>query len=467
MRICIVGTGYVGLVTGACFSYLGHEIVCVDRNVERIDQLSRGVVPFFEPGLAQLLTTCRDLGTLKFTTDLAEGMKAAEVVFITVGTPPLPTGGPDLRAVEEVARDIGAGLDSTLTCTVVIKSTVPIGAGLWISNQIREEFNARRCLPRSGDNGLSSKNDSSFWVVVNPEFMREGMAIHDALYPDRIVIGAEDDVPVNIMRSLYAPVMEQGFHEPPFAPRPSGFKQVPLVATDLQSAEMIKCSANAFLATKISFANEIALLCEKVGADIVEVARGIGLDARIGSRYLDAGIGWGGNRFDVGIGALISVAKEYGYEPHLLHASVAINHAQRQRVVQKLQEQLKVIKGRTIGILGLALKPNTDDLRDVPSLAVAEKLLKLGARIKVYDPVAMGACREQFPELMVSYALNPIDLATDVDALLVVTEWEEFRALRLSELAAVMRLPILIDARNIYHPEEAKAAGLTYVGIGR
>jgi UDPglucose 6-dehydrogenase len=304
-------------------------------------------------------------------------------------------------------------------------------------------------------------------VASNPEFLREGSAIHDTFYPDRIVIGATKTYAADRLRALYEPIIEQTFSPPTSAQRPAGFTAVPVVTTDLASAEMIKYAANAFLATKISFANEIANICERVGADITEVVRGFGLDNRIGPRFLNAGVGWGGSCFGKVVSALIDIAKEYNYEPQMLHATVDVNKRQRHVAVLKLQETLKIIKGKTIGLLGLAFKPETDDLRDAPALTIAKELLEMGARVKGYDPIAVEACRQQYPELKMEYADNAIDLATDCDAVVIVTEWEQFRTLDADKLGDVMRAKVLIDGRNVLDHEAFIRAGFTYRGVGR
>jgi UDPglucose 6-dehydrogenase len=306
-----------------------------------------------------------------------------------------------------------------------------------------------------------------FGVASNPEFLREGCALADSLYPDRIVVGTSDVEALEAMRALYAPLVRQDFEAPPGVPRPAHIRAVPLVETTLTSAEMIKYAANAFLAMKIGFANEMANICERVGAEATEVMLGIGLDSRIGAKFLNPGVGWGGSCFSKDIHALLSTAREYGYESRLLQASLDVNTAQRQLVIQKLQEKLRILKGRTIGLLGLAFKPDTDDLRDAPSLQIAERLLQMGARVKVYDPIAMNVCREQRPELRVRYCDSARETAVDADALVVVTEWQEFRALDLRMLAGVMASPILVDGRNIFLPQQAADAGFDYAGVGR
>jgi UDPglucose 6-dehydrogenase len=469
VNVCVIGTGYVGLVTGTCLAYLGHDVTCIDNDPEKIAQLGRGQVPIYEPGLSDLLQTCqaRLTGTLGFTMDLDDGVRAADVVFVAVGTPPLPTGDPDLQYVEAVARAIGGALDTAKPRVIVNKSTVPIGSGNWVEMLVREGIAARQPVP-SGTGRLADQADRPrFWVASNPEFLREGSAIADTLYPDRIVIGAADAEAIAILRQLYAPILEQTFAPPAVAPRAEQFGAVPLVTTDLASAEMIKYAANAFLATKISFINEMANICEKVGADVVEVSRGIGLDARIGHRFLNAGAGWGGSCFGKDVSALASIAQEYHYEPQLLKATIEVNREQRMRIVQKLQDQLKIIKGKTIGLLGLAFKPNTDDLRDAPSLDIAQTLLRMGARVKAHDPIAMEACRRQNPSLDLTYCTDPTELAWECDALVVVTEWEVYRQLDLAPLKAIMRTPVLVDARNVFSPAVAQAQGFHYVGVGR
>src|SRR5262249_34943123 len=310
-------------------------------------------------------------------------------------------------------------------------------------------------------------SEELFTVPWNPEFLREGSAISDTFYPDRIVIGATDSYAAQRLRALYEPIVEQTFSPPASAPRPAGFIAVPVVTTDLASAEMIKYAANAFLATKISFANEIANICERGGADVKGVVRGFGVDSRIGPKFLNAGVGWGGSCFGKDVSALIDIANEYGYDPALLHSIVKVNKRQRQGVVHKLQEVLKIIKGKTIGLLGLAFKPETDDLRDAPALEIARQLLEMGARVKAYEPIANETCRLQHPDLKIEYAEDAIRLAEDCDAIVIVTEWEEFQYLDLDRVKDVMHNRVLIDGRNVLDPEAVVFAGFTYRGIGR
>ncbi len=458
MRVTVIGTGYVGLVTGACLSYLGHHVTCTDTDESKIAGLQRGELPIYEPHLSEMLALAARRGGIEFTTEPTEAAALSDVIFIAVGTPPMPSGEANLGQVEAVARSIGLAMDGSRFRVVVNKSTVPVGCSSLVETLVRESI--RDARPRE-------QCKFNFGVASNPEFLREGSAVADSLYPDRIVVGASDEKTLEVMRELYRPLIEQSFEPPPGVPRPAAMPQTPLVATTLTSAEMIKYSANAFLAMKIGFANEIANICERVGAEATEVMAGVGLDSRIGPRFLNPGVGWGGSCFGKDIQALLHTAREYGYESRLLRASLDVNTAQRQVVIQKLQEKLYVLKGRTIGIMGLAFKPDTDDLRDAPSLDIAERLLELGARVKAYDPAAMNGCRKQRPDLKIHYCESVGELARESDALVVVTEWREFRRLDLPELARVMANPILVDGRNIFDPEAAIAAGFVYAGVGR
>src|SRR5579883_3249021 len=400
MKITVIGTGYVGSVTGACLAYLGHHVTCVDTDQTKIARWRSGEPPIYEPFLRELVAAAAERKNIEFSTELGPAVRASDVIFIAVGTPPLPDGSPNLIYLESASRGIGAAMD-------------------------------------------------------------------DSLYPDRIVLGSSDDRTLRIMVDLYRPLVEQSFAPPPGVPRPGSLVQVPLVTTTLTSAEMIKYAANAFLAMKIGFANEMANICEYVGAEATEVMLGIGLDTRIGSKFLNAGVGWGGSCFGKDVQALLQTAGEYGYCSKLLQATLDVNAAQRHLVIQKLQEKLFILKGRTIGLLGLAFKPDTDDLRDAPALHIAERLIQIGARVKAYDPIAMRACRELHPELRIRYCESPRDVAADADALVLVTEWKEFAELPLEELAAVMAKPVLVDGRNLFRPEAAIAAGFDYTGIGR
>jgi UDPglucose 6-dehydrogenase len=462
MRVTVIGTGYVGTVTGACLAYLGHRVTCVDTDESKIAKLRLGQPPIYEPGLGELIALANERGGLDFETDLEAPVRESDVVFIAVGTPPLPSGESNLEYLESAARGIGAAMDSSRFRVVVNKSTVPVGSGNLVETLVREGI-------------LESHPELSgsiaFGVASNPEFLREGSAIHDSLYPDRIVVGADDPSALEKMQQLYAPLIEQKFADPSFAPRPAnlrtGVDPIPIVSTTITSAEMIKYSANAFLALKIGFSNEMANICERVGADVTEVMTGIGLDWRIGRGFLNAGIGWGGSCFGKDIGSLLHTAAEYGYQARILEASLAVNRVQRNTVIQKLQEKLYILKGRTVALLGLAFKPHTDDLRDAPSLQIAEKLIQMGARVRAYDPVAMDACREQHPDLRIIYCKDALSAAEHADALILVTEWPEFFNLDLKQLARHMNKPILIDGRNLFQPDQAREAGFEYAGIGR
>jgi UDPglucose 6-dehydrogenase len=430
----------------------------VDTDAQKITKLRRGEMPIYEPHLKQLLELAVERGGIDFTTELAEPAIESDIVFIAVGTPPLASGEANLCYLEAAARSIGAAMDGAKFRVVVNKSTVPVGSGNLVEALVREGI-------RESHPGDSKR--VHFGVASNPEFLREGSAIADSLYPDRIVLGAEDECTMTLLRNLYQPLVTQAFDAPPFLPRPDGMREVPLVTTTLTSAEMIKYAANAFLAVKIGFANEIANICERVGAEAPEVMSGIGLDARIGSRFLSPGVGWGGSCFGKDIHSLLHTANEYGYQSRLLEATLEVNRAQRQLVIQKLQEKLFILKGRTIGLLGLAFKPETDDLRDAPSLQIAERLLQMGVRVKAYDPIAMSACQESHPNLKIQYCQSAGETADEADALVLVTEWKQFAALDLAELAKRMARPILVDGRNLFDPEAARQAGFDYCGIGR
>jgi UDPglucose 6-dehydrogenase len=431
-------------------AYLGHQVTCVDPVAEKIDALQRGQVPFHEPHLEDLLVQARP--NLKFTTDYSEAIPEAQVVFIAVGTPPSPSGAPDLRYLQSAAEGVGERLGVHFT-VVVNKSTVPIGSGNWVGALVRETAERR------------GRGKDCFAVASNPEFLREGSALLDSLYPDRVVIGADDPRTAEVLYTLYRPILDQTFQAPTFLPRPDRVGGVPLISTDLASAELIKYAANAFLALKISYINEIGMLAEKVGADISQVARGIGLDARIGTRFLQAGIGWGGSCFGKDTAALVSTASEYGLDMQIVKAAREVNRKQRERVVEKLLGELKLLKGRTVGLLGLAFKPHTDDLREAPALDVARHLLERGARVKVHDPVAMSRFKKEHSGLDVIVSENAQEVARDADALALVTEWPQYLELDWEPLAAVMRTPILFDTRHALDRARMTRAGFRYLTL--
>jgi UDPglucose 6-dehydrogenase len=424
----------------------------------KIAKWNAGELPIYEPYLDELIRHATATGGIEFTTELGEAVRESDVIFIAVGTPPLPSGAANLSFLEAAARSIGASMDWSRFRVIVNKSTVPVGCGNLVETLVREGISEAH---------PGERNKIHFGVASNPEFLREGCAVSDSLYPDRIVVGTSDEQTLRAMKELYRPLVEQSFNAPRSVPRPAGMAKVPLVSTSLTSAEMIKYAANAFLTVKIGFANEIANICERVGAEATQVMQGIGLDSRIGAKFLNAGIGWGGSCFGKDVQALLQTASEYGYSSRLLQASLEVNTAQRLMVIQKLQEKLFILKGRTIGLLGLAFKPDTDDLRDAPALHIAERLLQMGARVKVYDPIAMKACQEQHPQLKVRYCESALEVAEDADALVLVTEWDEFRNLPLAELAGIMAKPVLVDGRNVFQPEAAIAAGFDYTGMGR
>jgi UDPglucose 6-dehydrogenase len=450
MNVAIIGTGYVGLTTGVCLAFLGHKVACVDADPKKIESLKRGEVPFFEPHLTELVAASR--ANLTYTTEYAQAIPAAEVIFIAVGTPPGADGAPDLKYLESAARGIGEHMGSHFT-VIVNKSTVPIGSGNWVGSLVRSSVN------RNGS------KTTSFAVASNPEFLREGSALLDSLYPDRVVIGTDDSKTSEVLYSLYRPLLDQTFAPPFFLPRPEGTGAVPLISTDLASAELIKYAANAFLSLKISYINEIGNLAEKVGADITKVARGIGLDRRIGNRFLQAGVGWGGSCFGKDTSALISTAGEYGLEMPIVKAARDVNRKQRERVLDKLLGELKILKGRTIGLLGLAFKPDTDDLRDAPAIDIARKLLERGAIVKAHDPVAMKRFREENPSLQVICTETPEEVAHDADALVLVTEWHDYQELDWAAVARSMHSAILVDGRNALDRERMKQSGFRYVGL--
>jgi UDPglucose 6-dehydrogenase len=458
MRVTVIGTGYVGTVTGACLAYLGHHVTCVDTDESKIAKLRRGESPIYELFLEELISLAPKKGALDFDTSVERAAQESDVIFIAVGTPPLPTGEPDLSYLEAAARSIGAAMDASKFRVVVNKSTVPVGSGNLVETLVREGIEEAR---------PSEKRKVRFGVASNPEFLREGTAVSDSLYPDRIVVGASDEATVLLMRELYEPLVTQRFEPPPGVPRPNGMVSAPLLTTAISSAEMIKYASNAFLSIKIGFANEIANICERVGAEAPDVMAGIGLDTRIGAKFLNPGVGWGGSCFGKDVSALLHIGREYGYESRLLQASIDVNVAQRSMVIQKLQEKLYIIKGRTIGVLGLAFKPDTDDLRDAPALYIIEKLVQMGARIKAHDPVAMNVCKAQRPDLKIKFCDTPEETADGSDALLLTTEWRQYRNLDLAALARRMSRAILVDGRNVFNPEHAVAAGFDYTGIGR
>jgi len=473
MNICVIGAGYVGLVTGACLAYLENQVICVDSDQEKIAQLKRGSMPFYEPGLKSIINICVDAGRLRFTVDLAEAVRESTVSFIAVGTPPLSNGAPDISSICKVAREIGAAIGGGGLHVVVNKSTVPVGCTRLIGRLVTEAAQARleynAAVARGGSAAIEQYSIAPEVVVIsNPEFLREGSAIYDMLYPDRIVIGSDSNRGLEIIQQIYAPIINRILAPPDFIEtNGETASPVPLMITDPVSAEMIKYSANAFLATKISFANEIANICERVGADVVQVMQGIGLDKRIGKEFLRSGVGWGGSCFGKDLAALKVLAEQNDYHPLLLQATQQINLNQRLIVVEKLEAELGDLEGRTVALLGLSFKPDTDDVRDAPSAAVARELLSRGALVKAFDPVASANFRSSYRDLNIAYTGSAEAAAEAADAVVIVTDWPQFKALNLRALANKMRGSILLDGRNMLNPSEAIRAGLRYIGIGR
>ena len=432
-KICVVGTGYVGLVTGTCFADLGNDVTCLDINEERIEKINQGIMPIYEPGLEQLVEANTNAGRLVFTTDYAKALEGVEYVFIAVGTPSGDEGEADLQFVRSAAEAIADEVDHSII--VVNKSTVPVGTGDWVTDIIKKRRKT------SGGEPLDFK------VVSNPEFLREGSAINDCMNPDRVVLGSTDREAAEKIAELYTPL------------------RCPVMITDLRTAEMIKYASNAFLATKISFINEVANMCEELGADVVEAARGMGLDNRIGPSFLDAGLGWGGSCFPKDVKALAHMAVLHGTHPQLLQAVMEINRNQRRRVIYKLRNALNGLSDKTIGILGLSFKPNTDDIRDAPSLEIIHMLENEGAKIQAYDPQGAENAKTMIPR--VKLCETPYAVAEGVDALVVATEWNEFKQLDFDRIKKAMNQPIIIDGRNIWDPDQMIEKGFEYFGIGR
>ncbi len=429
MKISIIGSGYVGLVTGACFAELGNKVVCADNDIKKIAQLKKGIVPIYEPGLEEMIKLNLKNKRLKFTSSISSAVKSSEVIFIAVGTPALENGEADLTGIENVARSIAQNMDGYRI--IVEKSTVPVETCAWVKKTISTYV----------------KKGYKFDVVSNPEFLREGSAINDFTHPDRIVLGVESNKAKQIMTSLYQPLNR------------------PILVTNIKSAELIKHASNAFLATKISFINAISRICDKVGADVNEVALGMGLDSRIGRHFLHAGIGYGGSCFPKDLEAFISIAEKLGYDFQILKAVRDTNEEQKKFVLQKIKNELWVVKDKTIAVLGLAFKPNTDDLRNSPSIDLVKALIQEGAKVKVYDPKAMNKARELLKDVV--FCKDLYQAAKSADCLVVATEWNEFKELDFVRLKKTLKRPLVIDARNIYEPKLLKDMGFTYIGVGR
>jgi UDPglucose 6-dehydrogenase len=432
MHIAVIGTGYVGLVTGACFAEFGVEVTCIDVDSEKIELLAAGVMPIYEPGLEQLVTKNVQAGRLRFTTDARQAVEEALVIFLAVGTPPKEDGSPDLSFVESAAQSIAAHMNGYKV--IVTKSTVPIGTGEYLRTLIRKNQKVR----------------ANFGIVSNPEFLREGAAINDFMRPDRVVIGSADEEAVAIMRDLY---------------RPLYLIEAPFVVTSLEAAELTKYAANAFLAAKISFINEIANMCESIGCDVHDVAKAMGMDRRIGSKFLHPGPGFGGSCFPKDTQALASVARQFNCDSLMVDAVIEVNRRQRRAMLPKIEKLVGDVKGKTVAVLGLAFKPETNDMRESPAIDIIRGLLEKGAKVRAYDPVAMEESAKVLPQ--VEYAEDEYAAVQDADALVFVTEWNQFRALNMSRIRDLMKSAKIADLRNIYEPRDMRELGFDYVGVGR
>ncbi len=432
MQIAVIGTGYVGLVTGACFAEFGTSVTCVDVDADKIARLNEGQVPIYEPGLDQLVSKNKAAGRLQFTTDLRAAVEQSLVIFLAVGTPPKEDGSADLSYIEAAALDVARHMNGYKV--LVTKSTVPVGTGERLRRLIREH-----------------QQRFDFGIVSNPEFLREGAAIDDFMRPDRVVIGSRDEPAVAIMRDLY---------------RPLYLIETPVVITSLEAAELTKYAANAFLATKISFINEVANLCDRIGCDVHDVARAMGMDNRIGRYFLHPGPGYGGSCFPKDTTALLSVAKDYGAESRIVEAVVEVNDRQRAKMVEKIERLMAgEIKGKQVAVLGLSFKPETDDMREAPSVDIIRALIERGARVRAYDPVAAEQARKILPD--VEYAPDEYEAADGADVLVFMTEWNQFRALDMQKIKGLMRVPRIADLRNIYEPQRMRELGFDYAGVGR
>jgi UDPglucose 6-dehydrogenase len=429
INIGMIGTGYVGLTSGACLAHIGHNVICVDNDESKIKTLVNGEIPFYEPKLDQIVKENVQNGRLKFTTKISEAVKASTVLFIAVGTPPKETGEPDLSYVENVSKEIGEAM--TDYKIIVEKSTVPVKTGEWVHETITRY----------------NKRNIPFDVASNPEFLREGSAVGDFLEPDRVVVGVESEKAKQIMLDVYAPI------------------KGPVLITDIKSAELIKHASNAFLSTKISFINAISIICELSGASVEKVAEGMGLDKRIGPSFLQAGVGYGGFCFPKDIMAFIRIAQELGYDYRLLKEVERINEEQKERFVKKIEGLLWNLREKQIGVLGLAFKPNTDDMRFAPSIDIIAKLTAAGARVKAYDPHSMDNAKKIITNI--EYCNDPYEVVKDCDALAIITEWEEFKKLDLTKIKSLLKLPIVVDGRNIYDPKTMEQMGFIYRSIGR
>jgi len=432
MQIAVIGTGYVGLVTGACFAEFGVDVTCVDVDINKIEKLNQGVIPIYEPGLDQIVEKNVKAGRLRFTTEIGPAVEQALVVFLAVGTPPQEDGSPNMSYYRQAAKDIADAMNGYKV--LVTKSTVPIGTGKWLRDFINENQSTK----------------TNFGVASNPEFLREGAAIDDFMRPDRVVIGSNEEDAIAIMKDLYRPLF---------------LIETPIVITSLEAAELIKYAANAFLATKITFINEVANLCDAIGCDVHDVARGMGMDNRIGRKFLHPGPGYGGSCFPKDTRALTTVADQYGVETRIVDAVIEANERQRDAMIPKIEKLVGDLAGKKIGVLGLSFKPETDDMRESPAIDIVHAILKRGGTVRAYDPVAMDEAKHYINGI--EYAADEYDAIRDADALVIITEWNQFRALDMDRVKSLLKTPKIIDLRNVYEPADMRALGFEYVGVGR
>jgi len=432
MQIAVIGTGYVGLVSGACFAEFGVDVTCVDVDAEKIDKLDNGIIPIYEPGLDQLVHKNVRAGRLHFTTNIKEAVEKALVVFLAVGTPPREDGTPDMTYYQQAAKDVAGAINGYKV--LVTKSTVPVGTGKWLRDFVSNNLEV----------------ETEFGVASNPEFLREGAAIEDFMRPDRVVIGSNEARAIEVMKELY---------------RPLYLIETPIVITSLEAAELIKYAANAFLATKITFINEIANLCDAIGCDVHDVARGMGMDNRIGRKFLHPGPGYGGSCFPKDTRALTTVADQFGVETRIVDAVIDANEKQREAMIPKIERLVGDLSGKSIGILGLSFKPETDDMRESPAIDIIRVLLEKGAVVKAFDPVAMDEARKFIDGI--EYAVDEYAAIDGADALVIITEWNQFRALDMERVKNLLKAPKIADLRNIYEPVDMRELGFEYIGVGR
>jgi UDPglucose 6-dehydrogenase len=432
MHIAVIGTGYVGLVSGACFAEFGIEVTCVDVDENKINRLHQGIIPIYEPGLDQIVEKNVKAGRLHFTTDIKSAVEDALVIFLAVGTPPKEDGSPDMSYYQQAAKDIAESMNGYKV--LVTKSTVPVGTGEWLRQFVKDNL----------------KTETNFGVASNPEFLREGAAIDDFMRPDRVVIGSNEEDAIAVMKDLY---------------RPLYIIETPIVITSLEAAELIKYAANAFLATKITFINEIANLCDAIGCDVHDVARGMGMDNRIGRKFLHPGPGYGGSCFPKDTKAFTKVGDKFGVETSVVDAVIKANDFQRMAMIPKIEKLVGDLSGKQIGVLGLSFKPETDDMRESPATDIIRELVKRGAKVKAFDPVAMEEAKHSLPDI--EYATDEYDAIDGADALVIVTEWNQFRALDMEKVKGLLKSPTIVDLRNVYEPKDMKLLGFNYVGVGR